>query len=325
MKSPIPSLTTRIAMTSFLLTCLAAGNASAGCGATTFSPVGPFIPNGTTHNAYFLTDPANQQRAVFDLVWGGALASLKYNNVERVWGSNPGAMVQTAWHALSPDYNPTQAGDVGGAFHGSTVLGIRCVNSNTLTIYTSMLDFNQNLSGGAPFQAVKNNAVASNTYVTPYIIVSTATFVANGSAPPAYYLKLEQTITNISSTESHPWGFEFANYVPGNYIYDARHPAACNALNSCQSSSTPDIVAGMYPNAQLTNGVAFFHSPQTNWAPGTTAWSELKNSPGAFAGISREVHLWNAYWGLAPGTQRTQTWYVLAGDWQKALNFALTH
>lgn len=304
---------------------LIAGRVLAACGPTTFSPVGPFVPNGTTHNAYYLTDPSGQQRAVFDIVWGGTLASLKYNNVERVWGNNPGAMVQTAWHALSPDYNPTQAGDVSAAFLGSTVIGVRCVNSNTLAIYTSMLDFNRNQSGAAPFLAVKNGSVPANTFVTPYTIVMTATFVANSSAPPAYYLKLQQVITNISDTENLPWGFEFANYVPGNYVYQVRYPDACRTYDdNCQSSLTPDLLGGMYPNAQLTNGVAFYASPAENWGASTRAWVEMRDGSGPYYGLLRQIHMWNAFWGLAPGTQRTQTWYVLAGDWQKALAWAQT-
>jgi hypothetical protein len=55
---------------------------SADCGATTFTPAAPYVPPPTTHNAYFLTDPAGQQRAVFDLHWGGTLASLQYLGTE---------------------------------------------------------------------------------------------------------------------------------------------------------------------------------------------------------------------------------------------------
>jgi hypothetical protein len=57
-----------------------------------------------------LVDPASQQRAVFDLAWGGALASLKWNGVEYAYGNAPGAMVQPALHHGNPDWNPTLAG-----------------------------------------------------------------------------------------------------------------------------------------------------------------------------------------------------------------------
>ena len=232
--------------------------------------------------------------------------------------------MQSAWHALSPDYSPTEAGQNG--LVGSPVLGVRCVDANTLTIFSGMLDFNKNASGAAPFSSVSNGAVVAQSYVTPYTIVMTATFVPNPTAPPAYYLKLQQVITNTSSTESLPWGFEFANYVPGSFTSQISYPSSCTALTSnCYSSSTPHLLGGMYPNAQLTNGVAFYTAPQTNWNGSTRGWVELRNSTGVYLGVSREIHIWDAYWSLGPGTQRSQTWYVLVGDWQKALNFSLAN
>ena len=81
-----------------LLLSLPGVPASAGCGSTTFQPISQFIPHGTTHNAYFLSDPAGQQTAVFDIQWGGALASLKLSGVEMVWGNATGGMVQPAFH-----------------------------------------------------------------------------------------------------------------------------------------------------------------------------------------------------------------------------------
>ena len=102
--------------------------AGAACGSTTFQPVSPFI-SGVTHNAYFLSDPLEEQRAVFDLSWGGALASLKWQNREHVYGNATGAMVQPAFHAASPDYNPTLSGERGNS--GSPVTGVKCVDSNT--------------------------------------------------------------------------------------------------------------------------------------------------------------------------------------------------
>jgi hypothetical protein len=123
----------------------------AACGTTTFQPISQFVPAGTTHNAYFLTDPSGQQRAVFDLVWGGALASLKLNSTEMVWGHATGGMVQPAWHyypgsATSPDYNPTQAGD--NTNLGSTVVGVRCIDAGTLYIMTAgVLDYSRGTGG----------------------------------------------------------------------------------------------------------------------------------------------------------------------------------
>jgi len=156
---------------------------SADCGPTTFAPSGPGIPGGTVHNAYFLRDPAGHQRAVFDLEWGGALASLKASGVEYVYGHAPGAMVQPAFHAGSPDYNPTLAG--ANPAKGSPVTGIRCLASNQLRIQTTVLDFNNGANPTAPFLAVRNGAVTPGTYSTPYVIVTTASFVENPAGSPA--------------------------------------------------------------------------------------------------------------------------------------------
>ena len=214
--------------------------ASAGCGATTFQPISPFVPRGTTHNAYFLTDPAGQQTAVFDIQWGGALASLKLNGVEMVWGNATGGMVQPALHTFptSQDYNPTQAGD------------------------------------------------------------------------------------NISSSESFPWGFELAGYVPYSFTNFVRYPASCTATTPCSPGSTPQLVGGLYPNSGLTGGTAFYVSPQTYWAGTTSTYADFGTDT---INQNQSTHLFDAFWGLGPSSSRTFVWYVMAGTWSQALAFAQTH
>ncbi len=304
------------------IAAFASRSASATCGSTTFQPSGPFIPPGTTHNAYFLTDPASEQTAVFDLAWGGAVASLKQSGVEHVWGSATGAMVQPAWHALSPDYNPTQAGD--GSNTGSNVIGVRCPDANTLEIFTSMLDYNRGANTSSPFFAVKNSAVVSGSYSTPYVLLTIATFVANPAGSPSYYLKLQQTITNASPTEALPWGFELAGYVPAAFSTSSQYPTTCSVSTPCTTSSTPHLMGGWYTTSALTSGTAFYVSPST-YFNGANTWPTLNVSPGVYSTYSREVHLWEAFQGLAPGTSKAIVWYVLVGNWTNALSFAMSH
>lgn len=289
------------------------------CGPTTFQPVSPYVPRGTTHNAYALTDPAGEQVAVFDLQWGAALASLKQNGVEHAWGNATGGMVQPAMHGPGgPEYNPTQAGD--NTNQGSVVLGVRCLDASTLFLVTSSLDYNLGRSGQVYASAVANGAVLGGSFVTPYIITTTATFVANPNAPPAYYLKLQQAFTNISSTEMFAWGFEFAGYMPYGYTNYSHYPANCNSQgDGCTSGSTPTLIAGGYPNASLTGGTAFYVSPQTNWAPRTNVFSQLAPDD---INQNQSAHLFDAFWNLSPGQTRIFTWYVLVGDWAKAFSFA---
>lgn len=309
-----------------LLLLTSAMDASATCGATTFQPVSPFIPAGTTHNAYSLTDPSGQQRAVFDLVWGGALASLKWNNVEMVWGNATGGMVQPAWHsypggATLPDYNPTQAGDRSNL--GSTVVGVRCIDANTLYIMTGgVLDYARGGSTHIVAGAVKNNGVVSNSYATPYSVVTIASFVANPGGTPAYYLQLQQTIANLDPSESYAWGFELAGYVPYTFTSTVSYPNNCTSTVPCSPSTTPQLVGGLYPNTSLTNGTAFYVSPQTYWAGSANAFSSFATDD---TNKNHSVHLFNSFWGLGPSKSRTFTWYVMVGDWSKALSYAQTH
>jgi hypothetical protein len=294
--------------------------AGATCGATTFQPISKFVPSGTTHNAYYLTDPAGQQRAVFDIVWGGALASLKQNGVERVWGNATGGMVQPAFHTFpnGQDYNPTQAGDQNNK--GSAVMGVRCIDSNTLYIMSGTLDYNRGMSGYIISNTVLNGAVVSNSYATPYTVGTIASFVPNPAGSPAYYLKLEQTITNFHSTSNLPFGFELAGYVPYTFTYQVRYPASCATVdNNCYNSATPDLLGGLYPNANLTNGTAFFVSPQTAWDPNQRTFVSLATDD---INQNQSTHLFTENWVLPPGSSRTVTWYVLVGSWSTALSFA---
>jgi hypothetical protein len=298
---------------------------AATCGATTFQPQSPFLPPGTTHNAYYVQDPAGEQRAVFDLEWGGVLASLKQNGAERVWGNAVGGMVQPAWHAypVSPTtaYNPTAAG--ANPLKGSVVLGVRCVDSNTLNILSGVLDYNNGNGGYVVFNAVKNGVVVANTYATPYVINTLASFVSNTvGGPPSYYLKLEQSISNTDKAENFLWGFELAGYVPYTFIYSVRYPSNCTVLDSnCYSSSTRYLLGGWYPNSNLTAGTAFFVSPQIYWAANTRNFVGLNTDN---TNQNHSVHMFNAYWTDGPGLSRRFVWYVLVGNWSKALSFAQT-
>lgn len=309
-----------LAIAAFTFAFVMSHEASAACGATTFQPISRFVPSGTTHNAYYLTDPTGEQRAVFDIVWGGALASLKQNGVERAWGHATGGMVQPAFHSFpnGQDYNPTLAGDQSNK--GSAVMGVRCVDANTLYLISGTLDYNRGASGFIISNTVLNGAVVPNSYATPYTVVTIATFVANPSGPPSYYLKIQQTITNIDPATNVHFGFELAGYVPYTYTSQVRYPAACATVdNNCYNSSTPDLLGGLYPNANLTGGIAFFVSPQASWNPSQRTFVSFATDT---INQNQSTHLFTENWILGPGVSRTVVWYVLTGDWSKALNFA---
>jgi hypothetical protein len=294
--------------------------AVASCGATTFQPQSPYIPRGTTHNAYSLSDPAGQQTAVFDLQWGGALTALTYAGSSLLWGNATGGTVEPVLHFTAvngQDYEPMLAGEVGNL--GSPVTGVRCVDSNTLYLMTGgLLDFNDGASGRLSSNAVQNDAVQGASFSTPYSVVTMATFVANPSGPPSYYLQLTHMVTNLDPFESLTWELELAGYSPFSFSTFQAYPASCTAASPCAGAATAHLLAGLYPNGSLTGGVAFYVSPSRNFpAQSTYAVSQTDSING-----NQSVHLFATGWPLAPNAPQSVTWFVLPGSWSAALSFA---
>lgn len=284
---------------------------------------------GTTtvnnHQGMYLTDPSGQQTAVFDLYWGGALASLKYNNVEQIWGTNPGAMVQPAFFsgpvAGGYYYNPTQAGDI--HLNPTPVFGAAC-NPSYAVIWSGTTDFSAAVEGYAVGNTVWAGQFNFNQYMTPYVITTKASFVANPGALPSYYLQLDQIIYNVHRSESKVFGFSLAGYTFYNRSYTATYPSNCTfGSTNCASSATPTLVAGLYGDANLTVGLAISTSPQNYFAADNnyTFWSI--NVDGV--NQNRSANLWSNVWTIAPRASRETIWYVMPGVWNNALSFAQTH
>jgi hypothetical protein len=293
--------------------------------------LGPFSVSGTcvqtsitptgqpSHAAIALTDPVGEQTAVFDLVWGGMLASLRYNGTEHLMGGHTIAMVQPNLYSyFGPNqYAPFGAGDY--ALRGSNVPGVYCTTPDKVFILTGMTDFAAGASGNTPLNAVQDGSVVPAKYAVPYTLTTVARFVPNPLGQPQYFLKLENQLLNNHPSESLAFGFLLRGSMQYDHGYTAVGPSNCQDAN-CSSASTPYLVAGGYTDAGLTNGVAFFVSPQVAW-----------NTPGgqAFAtfGVSsnpqfRSANLVSPVWGVAPLTARVWSWYVLAGPWTKAVAFA---
>jgi hypothetical protein len=334
------------------LLCYCSTHALAQCSQTTFSPDRTNLGPPVTHQAYSLTDPSLQQTAVFDLYWGGALASLKYNNTETIWGNDPGGMVQPAWFAYPhgapphPGYDPEQAGgndyaEGGDPSLSSPTFGASCLDSHTLLIIGGTTDYfsaeagyrdttytgpNNGYKVGNP---VINGAISSQAFTTPYTITQIATFVANPGLTPAYYLKIQQTIFNNHPTELLPFGAGVALYVPpaftnsqfypANCIYNPKTQigAFCAIRNADGTVAVPRFIAGLYSTPGLTFGTAIFVRP-TDWLGATmtgtfgASGSSLNWSTGAGAN----------YWVIAPTTSQTFQFYVMVGAWTPALTFA---
>jgi hypothetical protein len=289
--------------------------AAASCGATTFTPAG-----GPTHNAYYVTDPTGQQTAVFDLQWGGTLTALTYNGSSLLWGNATGGTVEPVLHLTAvngQDYEPMLAGEVRNL--GSPVTGVRCVDSNTLYLMTGgLLDFNDGASGMVSSSAVQNDVVQGASFSTPYAVVTIATFVANSSGPPSYYLKLQQMVTNLDPFESFTWRLDLAGYSPFSFSTFQAYPSNCTAATPCNGAVTAHLIAGLYPNGGLTGGVAFYVSPSQNFAAQSTYASWQTDSING----NQSVHLFAVGWPLPPNSAQSVTWFVLAGNWSTTLSFA---
>lgn len=88
--------------------------------------------------------------------------------------------------------------------------------------------------------------------------------------------------------------------------------------------ATPALVSGMYTNSQHTSGVAFFVDAEASWDPWTIVWATFADGPGPYFGLLRHTHMWNAYWGLAPGQTKTLRTFTMIGSWSNAIDFALS-
>lgn len=360
-----------LSLFAFTLLIPAASTAWAGCGATTFTPVRkaandaqypnayPTVP--ATHNALYITDPANQQLAVFDMEWGGTLASLRFSpagNVlvngvpnpqaqELVWGHDPGGMLQPAFWVENSNYNPEQAGDLGqpGDWgRGAPVYGGACKNGTLLLIMTSTVEYFKNDPywgtdmNWARAATVYRGAPRSDMWMTPYAVTLTATFVPNPGGSPAYYLKLEffwHSTDVLEDFSTLDWGFgvyapgtsdpAFFNTTTGQWEYNVLGPGSFRYARYSNTdcvdvgcSLQQKLVAGLYPNAQSTQGVAVSVNAATHHSGLLT---HLNGQQMDKFWNNNSIGMTAKNWIYAPGSGRRFVAYVLAGDWSQASAF----
>ena len=269
--------------------------------------------------AVALKDPVGEQTVLFDITEGGAIVSWKYRGLEHIWGSNGGGLLQMAFHnrmrkgLWAGDYNPTQAGD-GSAM--SPVTGVACQGNNSVSILTMMLDFNHNNGFyEKPLISVwggRVNDMAPLSYFSPYTLETRASWVPNPKGEPKYYLKLEQRFTHIADENIGPFGFDFAAYSPWEFKVRAVSPENC----PCDSSSTRYMAGGWYRDEERSVGLS-------------TAMPSSNFPKGKVGGIFNSDYMWrNRNFHLSSSesldgiASKSFVWYVLAGPWRNALEFA---
>jgi hypothetical protein len=279
---------------------------------------------GQTDQAVILKDPAGQQTVLFDIKEGGAIVSLKYRGNEHIWGHHGGALLQMAFHHETTvekligesvgDYNPTQAGD-GTA--PSPVTGLACHGTSSIDLVTLMLDYNHNNAFfRKPVIAVCGGRVNGDipvSYFTPYALETRAHWVrSRGAGGPKYYLQLDERITHLTQDKVGPFMFDFADYAPWEFDVSAISPENC----PCSHSSTSYIAAGWYRDKDRSSGLAVA-MPSLNFLNGDVKGSFISD----YTWRNRSLHL-ESDEALDGITSKRFSWYVMAGPWRDALDFA---
>ncbi|HXW15167.1 MAG TPA: hypothetical protein VEN79_11715 [Terriglobia bacterium] len=274
---------------------------------------------GQKDDAVVLKDPAGEQTVIFDTVEGGAIVSLKYQGVEHIWGWNGGGLLQMAFHnemkngPWTGDYNPTQAGD---GTSMSPVTGIFCQGTDSLTLMTMMLDFNNN-NGAYPKALIAvwgGRAVESipGAYFSPYTLETHAQWVPNPAGEPKYYLKLDERFTHIADEKIGKFSYDFADYGPWEFTERAISPENC----PCAPSATNYLAGGWYRDSTRTFGLAVA-MPSNNF-PGQKV-SGVFNSD--YGWRNRNFHLGSEE-PLDGIQSKALVWYIMPGTWENALKFA---
>jgi hypothetical protein len=343
-----------VALLLFCPTLQLFGETLTGCSVGTYQPhYGGYNP---IHTALVLTDPMGEQTAKFDLAMGGALVSLQYpQGTELLYGDVAGAMVQANWFGglntemitESMFYNPQTGGDNALSpptnIRGNPVHGAFCSDANTVSIVSGSTDYGIGRAGHRPLYAVystgpqrgapnpfaagcPDSRVNCAQFVAPYTITTIATFVQNSAgALPHYYLRLTQTASNVSMDENLAWSLELACYVAAGLTYGTGWPTSCVWPQQCVASNTPHLLAGLYPSSAQRSGVAFYISPSTYWN-----FNGLSTTFGSFDSTTPKASLvvnagTGRTWPLSEGYTNRWVWFVLAGDWTPAYNFALAN
>ena len=275
---------------------------------------------GEVDQALVFKDPANEQTVLFDLVEGGAIVSLKYRNVEYIWGYNGGGLLQMSFHdgrsdsLWDGDYNPTQAGD---GTNMSPVTGVACYGSDSVDIITMMLDFNHNNECYKhPLISVWGGRIDTTTipisYFSPYILETTAHWVPNPGGEPKYYLVLNECITHITGEKMGPLDYDFADYQTWRFGVRTISPENC----PCSPSSINYMSGGLYSDSTRQEGLAIV-MPSSNF-PDSKVGGSFNSD---YMWRNHNFHLL-ASESLDGVASKKFVWYVMVGPWDKALQFS---
>ncbi len=286
-----------------------------------------------------LRDPSGKQEARFDLTHGASLLSLREEGKEMLFGQTAGASVSLFSVRTSPSpelkgmspYWSAYSPDQGGSSMGipATTTGVACEGQRTMRAFAVMQDrgsdssFQKRALLGLEGGKISDNFPAG--YSTPYVLETVASWVPNPGKTPEFYLKLDQTVVNTGPGPSGPLEWYLNVAAPWGDEHATSFPEKCTSKTPCTSREVKALATGRYADAGQTEGVAMV-VPTAGWRA-----DEAYVQPNA----EYVVLLYNAVWAAPRRTFATVlrrpldgvgayhfSWYVCAGAWQAAKQFA---
>jgi hypothetical protein len=273
-----------------------------------------------------LRDPADEQEARFDLYHGAALISLRYQDRELLYAQEPGASVSLLVLRHGPEerskdpipedpswsaYQPSQAGT--GMRQPAVTGGISCHGQNSMRAFTMMVDSGYDSSFQTdPLVGVWRGHVSdtfSPVYSTPFSIETNASWVENPGHTPRYYLHLDQTVVNVRPWDPGAIDWRLEASAPWSFQVKAVS-AECDEKKPCISAATPAAAAGRYEDAGRHWGFATV-VPTAGWKTSRLFFSQ--DGHGWATVLARPL--------AGVGAFRFD-WYICAGDWGRAKEFA---
>lgn len=286
-----------------------------------------------------LRDPAGEQEARFDLTHGASLISLRYRGQEMLYGQTTGATLSLFsvrqgseadlkgmspyWSAFSPDQGDSSMGIT------ATTTGVACNGEARLRAFTMLEDRgSDNSFQASPLLGLTAGKISTNFppgYATAYSLETNASWTVNPGPGPKYFLRLDSSVVNTRGGESGPLEWYMTAAGPWDYEYAASYPEKCTEKAPCTSTASNATAIGRYSDPQRENGVAVV-VPNADWQSSDvytqsnaeyyvlvygSAWSAPRRT---FAVVMQRA--------LEGSVPRRFTWFICAGPWQSARQFA---
>lgn len=282
-----------------------------------------------------LRDPAHEQEARFDMRHGASLYSLRYQGKELLFGHSAGADVsmyairhgtESELKGLSPYWSAFHP-DQGGSSMGvpATTVGVACRGENSMEAFAMMVDAGVNSAFvSEPLMGVWMGRISENfppAYSTPYVLETEASWVKNPRGQPRYYLKLGQTVINVRPSSSGSMQWFLTGAAPWNFSHGITNVSRCTEKTPCTGDAVRAVATGQYEDAAHSLGVAAV-VPTGAWH---TQKLYLQGAVSPYGGVpvvrkqSFGIVLTHTLNGI---TAFHFAWYLCAGNWDQAKDFA---